>query len=50
MNRWTFGTPASLKDRPEDRKESFMLDVIYIAVTILFFVIAIGYTYACERL
>jgi len=27
-----------------------MADLVYIAVTILFFAIAIAYTYACERL
>jgi len=27
-----------------------MSDVIYISVTILFFILAIGYAYACERL
>jgi hypothetical protein len=30
--------------------EQVMQDLIYIAVTVLFFIIAIAYTYACERL
>jgi hypothetical protein len=36
-----------LNDNP---KGSSMLDLIYIAVTIAFFAVAIAYTYACGRL
>jgi hypothetical protein len=31
-------------------KEHFMLDIVMLALGLGFFVAAIGYTYACERL
>ena len=31
-------------------KEQFMLDVVMLALGLGFFVLAIGYAYACERL
>ena len=31
-------------------KEHFMLDIVMLALGLGFFVVAIGYTYACERL
>jgi hypothetical protein len=31
-------------------KELFMLDIVMLALGLGFFVVAIGYTYACERL
>jgi hypothetical protein len=32
------------------RKEHLMLDVVMLALALGFFVAAVGYTYACERL
>lgn len=32
------------------KKEHVMMDVLMLALALLFFVAAIGYTYACERL
>jgi hypothetical protein len=32
------------------RKEHLMLDVVMLALGLGFFVVAVGYTYACERL
>jgi hypothetical protein len=36
--------------RPQAPKEHFMLDVVMLALGLGFFVLAVGYTYACERL
>jgi hypothetical protein len=38
--------------RPEisNGKEHLMLDVVMLALGLAFFAVAIGYTYACERL
>jgi hypothetical protein len=38
--------------RKQDKcdKEHLMLDVVMLALGLGFFVLAIGYTYACERL
>ena len=30
--------------------ETFMLDLLYVAITIVFFLIALAYVAACERL
>jgi len=34
----------------EHKKERVMMDVLMLALALLFFAAAIGYTYACERL
>jgi hypothetical protein len=31
-------------------KEHLMLDIVMLALGLAFFVLAVGYTYACERL
>jgi hypothetical protein len=36
--------------RPEAREGAFMLDIVMLALGLGFFVAAVGYTYACERL
>jgi hypothetical protein len=36
--------------RKQPHKEHLMLDVIMLALALGFFVAAVGYTYACERL
>jgi hypothetical protein len=33
-----------------DRQEFHMLDVVFVAITILFFIVSIGYVAACDRL
>ena len=43
------GTSALTETRECD-KEHLMLDVVMLATGLGFFVMAIGYTYACERL
>jgi DNA-binding response OmpR family regulator len=49
--RVEFGqTPRESEPRAYAKGRSTMWDILFIAVTILFFGIAIGYTYACERL
>jgi hypothetical protein len=35
---------------PDTAQEHFMLDVFMLALGLAFFVAAVGYTYACERL
>jgi hypothetical protein len=39
-------------DRPAERdaQEHLMLDILMLALGLGFFVAAVGYTYACERL
>jgi hypothetical protein len=32
------------------RKEQTMLDTIFVVATLIFFVVSIGYAYACDRL
>jgi hypothetical protein len=34
----------------ERDREKFMLDIVMLALGLGFFVLAVGYTYACERL
>ncbi len=36
--------------RPRTVQEHLMLDILMLALGLCFFAIAIGYTYACERL
>jgi hypothetical protein len=36
--------------RKQAQKEHLMLDVVMLALGLGFFVVAVGYTYACERL
>jgi hypothetical protein len=36
--------------RKQARKEHLMLDVVMLALGLGFFALAVGYTYACERL
>jgi len=36
--------------RNKRNKEYLMLDVLMLALGLSFFVLAVGYTYACERL
>jgi hypothetical protein len=31
------------------RRESFMLDLVFVAVIVVFFVVALGYAQACDR-
>jgi len=38
-----------VRSRPLEREQS-MLDVIMLAMAFVFFALAIGYTYACDRL
>ena len=38
------------KRRIKAREGAFMLDIVMLALGLGFFVAAIGYTYACERL
>jgi hypothetical protein len=48
--------PGSIRRNPSSahgnkaRKEHVMLDVLMLALGLGFFVAAVGYTYACERL
>jgi hypothetical protein len=32
------------------RKETFMLDVLMVAMALVFFALSVGYAYACDRL
>ncbi len=41
---------ASVAQRNKRNKEYLMLDVLMLALGLGFFVLAVGYTYACERL
>jgi hypothetical protein len=41
---------ASVAPRNKRNKECLMLDVLMLALGFGFFVLAVGYTYACERL
>jgi hypothetical protein len=36
--------------RTAEREGAFMLDIVMLALGLGFFVVAVGYTYACERL
>jgi hypothetical protein len=45
---YTFPEAQSLRNTRD--KEHFMLDIVMLALGLGFFVAAIGYTYACERL
>jgi hypothetical protein len=47
-----FAFPATRTSgaRKQARKEHLMLDVVMLALGLGFFVLAVGYTYACERL
>jgi hypothetical protein len=45
---YTFPEAQSLRNTRD--KEHFMLDIVMLALGLGFFVVAIGYTYACERL
>jgi hypothetical protein len=36
--------------RGPSRKEQTMLDTIFVVATLIFFVVSIGYAYACDRL
>jgi hypothetical protein len=36
--------------QPKRDEENSMLDVVMLALGLGFFVVAVGYTYACERL
>jgi hypothetical protein len=31
------------------RERNFMLDIVFIAATVLFFAVSIGYVYFCEK-
>jgi hypothetical protein len=44
------GNAQKLRTENTRDKEHFMLDVVMLALGLGFFVAAIGYTYACERL
>ena len=46
----TFLQHASVAQRNKRNKEYLMLDVLMLALGLGFFVLAVGYTYACERL
>jgi hypothetical protein len=41
---------ATVAHRNKRNKEHLMLDVLMLALGLGFFVLAVGYTYACERL
>jgi hypothetical protein len=41
---------AEVCAQKQTRKEQFMLDIVILALGLGLFVMAIGYTYACERL
>jgi len=41
---------ASVAPRNKRNKEYLMLDVLMLALGFGFFVLAVGYTYVCERL
>ena len=41
---------ASVAQRNKRNKEYLMLDVLMLALGLGFFVLAVGYTYVCERL
>jgi hypothetical protein len=45
---YTFPDAHNLRNTRD--KEHFMLDIVMLALGLGFFVAAIGYTYACERL
>jgi hypothetical protein len=38
------------RNKRDKTKEHLMLDVLMLALGLGFFVLAVGYTYACERL
>jgi hypothetical protein len=43
--------PAARQNRARSRdRENFMLDIVMLVLGLGFFVLAVGYTYACERL
>ena len=42
--------PQRAAEAHQARKGAFMLDIVMLAMGLGFFVLAIGYTYACERL
>ena len=41
---------SAIHSRPRYAQEPLMLDVVMLALGLGFFVAALGYTYACERL
>ena len=41
---------AEVAHRNKRDKEHLMLDIVMLALGLGFFVVAVGYTYACERL
>ncbi len=46
----SFRNAQTLAAQQTSAKEHLMLDVVMLALGLGFFVVAIGYTYACERL
>ena len=40
----------SMPGQPAPFKESFMLDVLMVALALGFFAVSVGYAYACDRL
>jgi hypothetical protein len=44
------GNSATVAVGNKRRKEHIMLDVVMLALGLGFFVVAVGYAYACERL
>jgi hypothetical protein len=50
VGRSQAAVPAPGNDKKPARKEHSMMDVLMLALVFGFFALAIGYTYACERL
>jgi hypothetical protein len=44
------GLARNARQKRTRHKGAFMLDIVMLAMGLGFFVLAIGYTYACERL
>jgi hypothetical protein len=53
VQSWSQAGRAPFRSRAEEgscQRGEFMRDVVFIGVTILFFVISVVYVYVCERL
>jgi hypothetical protein len=46
---YSFPERATIAARKQARKEHLMLDVFMVALGLGFFLVAVGYAYACER-